>query len=49
MFNLGFPEVLVILVIMLILFGPNKLPEVGRSIGKMVSELKDALEGKEKE
>ncbi len=45
MFNLGFPEMVVILVIVLVLFGPNKLPEVGRSIGKMISELKKGLEG----
>ena len=32
--NIGLPEMLVILAIALLIFGPKKLPEVGRSIGK---------------
>lgn len=32
--NLGFPEILVILVLALLIFGPNRLPEIARSLGK---------------
>jgi sec-independent protein translocase protein TatA len=32
--NIGLPEVLVVLVIALIVFGPKRLPELGRSVGK---------------
>ena len=41
--NIGLPELLVILFIALLLFGPGKLPEVGRSLGKTVYEFKKAL------
>lgn len=39
---LGFPELLIILVVALIVFGPRKLPELGRSLGKSLSEFKRA-------
>lgn len=42
MFNLGFPELILILVIALIFFGPGKLPSVGSAIGKAVNEFKKA-------
>ena len=38
--NIGFPELLVLLVIALLVFGPKKLPEVGRSIGKALREFR---------
>lgn len=38
--NIGFPELLIILAIALLVFGPKKLPEVGRSIGKAVREFR---------
>jgi sec-independent protein translocase protein TatA len=38
--NIGFPELLTILAIALLIFGPKKLPEVGRSIGKAVREFR---------
>jgi sec-independent protein translocase protein TatA len=40
--SIGFPELLVIFVIALIVFGPRKLPELGRSLGKSLAEFKRA-------
>ncbi len=40
--NIGFPELILILVIALLIFGPKKLPEIGKSIGKAISELRRA-------
>jgi sec-independent protein translocase protein TatA len=42
MFNLGFPELVVIFTLALLLFGPRKLPEIGRSLGKSLNEFKKA-------
>ena len=39
---IGMPELIVILVIALIIFGPRKLPELGRSLGKSIAEFKRA-------
>ena len=43
MFGLGLPELLLILVIGLVFFGPGKLPDVGKAIGKRMREFKTAL------
>jgi len=40
MFNVGPTELMVILILALILFGPKKLPEIGRSLGKGLSEFR---------
>ena len=40
--SVGMPELLIILVIALIIFGPRKLPELGRSLGKSLGEFKRA-------
>jgi TatA/E family protein of Tat protein translocase len=38
--NIGFPELIIILAIALLIFGPKKLPEVGRSIGRALREFR---------
>src|SRR5438132_8397950 len=40
--SVGMPEMLIILVIALIIFGPRKLPDLGRSLGKSLAEFKRA-------
>jgi len=42
MFGLGMPELLVILVIVVVLFGANKLPQLGAGLGKGIKNFKDA-------
>ncbi|MBC2582951.1 twin-arginine translocase TatA/TatE family subunit [Clostridium sp. DJ247] len=40
--RIGFPELIIILVIALVIFGPGKLPSVGKSIGESIKEFKKA-------
>ena len=42
MFGLGIPELIVIFVITLVVFGPKKLPDLGKSIGRAMAEFKKA-------
>lgn len=42
MFGLGMTELIIILVLALIIFGPGKLPEVGKAVGKAIREFKQA-------
>ena len=51
MFNIGFPELILILVVALLVVGPSKLPELARSMGKafgqfrrMADEVRDTIE-----
>jgi sec-independent protein translocase protein TatA len=43
--NIGLPEILVVLVIALIVFGPKRLPELGRSLGKGIREFRGSMSG----
>ncbi|MBF0618829.1 MAG: twin-arginine translocase TatA/TatE family subunit [Candidatus Omnitrophica bacterium] len=48
MFGIGMPELLVILLICLLVFGAEKLPDIGKAMGKTISEFKKAMkEGEE--
>jgi len=40
MFGLGFPEILVILIILFLLFGAKRLPEIGEGLGKTMKEIR---------
>lgn len=48
MFGIGMPELIIILVIILIIFGAGKLPEIGSGIGKAIRNFKGAAEEDEK-
>lgn len=45
MADIGFPELLVILVIALLVFGPSRVPDMGRSLGKALREFREAIRG----
>ena len=49
MFGLGYQELLIILVIVLILFGANRLPELAKSLGSSVKEFKKGVNEAHKE
>ena len=49
MFNLGTGELLIIFLVILLLFGAKRLPELARGLGKGINEFKDAVETGKKE
>lgn len=46
--GIGLPEIAIVLVILLIVFGPKKLPSLGRGLGSGMREFKDGITGDEK-
>ncbi|HEY7706320.1 MAG TPA: twin-arginine translocase TatA/TatE family subunit [Gaiellaceae bacterium] len=48
-FGIGLPEILIFLVVVLLLFGAKRVPEIGRSVGKGMREFKDAVTGRDDE
>ena len=44
---IGLPELIVLLVVLLLIFGPKRLPEIGRSLGRGMREFKDSVTGKD--
>jgi sec-independent protein translocase protein TatA len=49
MFGLGMPEIIIILIIVLIIFGAGKLPSIGGGIGQAIRNFKDATKSKPEE
>lgn len=45
--GLGLPELIIILVIVLVIFGPRKLPEIGKALGSTIRELRKSSQGEE--
>ncbi len=46
-FGIGVWELLILLLVILLVFGPKRLPEMGRSLGKGMREFKDSVSGKD--
>jgi len=47
MFGIGIPELLIILVIVMVIFGAGRLPEIGGALGKSIRNFKKAADGKD--
>jgi sec-independent protein translocase protein TatA len=48
-FGIGPLEIVIVLIIVLIVFGPKRLPDLGRSLGRGLREFKDSVSGENKE
>ncbi|HEU4942856.1 MAG TPA: twin-arginine translocase TatA/TatE family subunit [Gaiellaceae bacterium] len=48
-FGIGPTELIILLIVVLLLFGAKRVPEIGRSVGKGMREFKDAVSGKDEE
>jgi sec-independent protein translocase protein TatA len=48
-FGIGIWELLILLLVLLLVFGPKRLPEMGRQLGKGMREFKESVSGKEDE
>jgi sec-independent protein translocase protein TatA len=48
-FGVSVWEILILLLVVLLVFGPKRLPEMGRSLGKGMREFKDSISGKDEE
>ena len=46
-FGIGVTELVILLIALLVIFGPKRLPEMGRSLGKGMREFKDSVSGKD--
>lgn len=46
MAGIGVPELLILLAILLVVFGPKRLPQLGRQLGSGMREFKDSIQGK---
>jgi sec-independent protein translocase protein TatA len=49
MFGMGLPEIMIILAAVLLVFGPSKLPQLGRSMGDAIGGFKKAMSGHDKQ
>jgi sec-independent protein translocase protein TatA len=49
MSGIGLPEIAIVLLIVLVIFGPKRLPQLGRSLGSGMREFKDAVTGRHKD
>lgn len=47
--NIGFPEIVVLLIIALIVFGPKRLPELGKSLGRGIREFRSSVSGEKED
>jgi sec-independent protein translocase protein TatA len=47
--GIGIPELLIVLVIVLLVFGPKRLPQLGKQLGGGMREFKDSIQGKDKD
>jgi sec-independent protein translocase protein TatA len=45
--NIGWQGLVIILIVLLVIFGPKRLPEMGRSLGKGMREFKDSVTGRD--